>query len=370
VDFIIFLRSPKSHTNEKFYFFRHQFMKRILVTEVNWLGDSILTTPVFKALKESFPSSYVGVMTVERVADIFLANSYIDEVIIFDEKKTHRSFLSKMKFISFLKKKRFDTVFLIHRSFTRALICFLAGIKNRIGFRRFKNIFVVNRQISPSSKTMHRQDQYFYLFEKYGIEIKDRNPMVSVSDNSRNNIFPKIKDLKDNYSYIVGINPSANWKLKRWPEENFSFLSDRLVKELNCAVVLIGAKKEKQIVDAVIRHMSQTVYDFCGMTNLSELEVLIENFDVFISNDSGPAHLAAALGMNTLVLFGPTSSDITSPRGSAVKVISKDTDCRIPCYNLQCKDNKCMRAIDVDEVFIEVEKILKNAKKDNNKFSH
>jgi len=344
-------------------------MKRILVTEVNWLGDSILTTPIFKALKESFPSSYVGVMTVERVSDIFLTNPYIDEVIIFDEKRNHKSFLSKIKFISFLKKKNFDTVFLIHRSFTRALICFLAGIKNRIGFKRFKNIFVVNRGISSPLKPIHRQNQYFSLFENCGIEINDSQPMIFVSNKSRNNIFPKIKDLKDKYSYIIGINPSANWKLKRWPEENFSFLSDRLIKELNCAVIFTGAKKEKQIIDEVMRHMSQTAYDFCGRTNLLELEAIIENFDIFISNDSGPAHLAAALGINTLVLFGPTSSAITSPRGPTVKAISKDVGCKIPCYDLQCKDNKCMRAIGVDEVFLEVEKILKNAKKNNNKFS-
>jgi len=345
-------------------------MKRILVVEVNWLGDSILTTPAFKALKENFPSSYLGVMVVERVADVFLTNPYIDEVIVFDEKKNHKSFLSKIKFISFLRKKQFDTVFLIHRSFTRALICFLAGIRNRVGFRRFKSTFVVNRKISPPKKTIHRQDQYLCLFERQGVEIKDKKPIVFVSNDSRNAIFLKIKDLKNSYSHVVGINPSANWKLKRWPKENFSFLSDRLVRELNCAVVFIGARKEKQIVDEVMRHMAQRAYNFCGMTNLSELAALVENFDIFVSNDSGPAHLAAALGINTLVLFGPTSPDITSPKGLAVKVISKDLDCEIPCYNLQCKNNKCMKAIEVDEAFQAAEKILKDATKDNNKFSN
>jgi len=100
-------------------------MKKILVVEVNWLGDAILTTPVFKALKEKYPCSYTGVMAVERIRGVFEGNPYIDEVIVFDEKGAQKNILEKIKFINFLRKKRFDAVFLIHRSLPAPLFVFL-----------------------------------------------------------------------------------------------------------------------------------------------------------------------------------------------------------------------------------------------------
>ncbi|OQX80794.1 MAG: hypothetical protein B6D56_04200, partial [Candidatus Omnitrophica bacterium 4484_70.1] len=119
-------------------------MRRILVVEVNWLGDCVMSLPVFSALKEKFRDSYIGVMCPERVKELFEIIPSVDEVIEFDEKDTHRGFLSnrgflsKIRFIKELKKKRFDTAFLLHRSFTKALICKLANIKERIGFKRKK----------------------------------------------------------------------------------------------------------------------------------------------------------------------------------------------------------------------------------------
>jgi heptosyltransferase-2 len=335
-------------------------MKRILVVNVNWLGDAILTTPIFKALKENFPSAYIGVMTPERIREVFENNPYIDEVIIFDEKGKEKKFLNKIRFARALKKKGFDTAFFIHRSFTRAFICFLAGIKERIGYRRLKNLFVLTKKIKPPPASVHRQDYYLYLFEKIGIVIEDRLPRVFIKEEDRVKYRTFFKDITDKYSYVVGINPSANWSLKRWPQEKFALLSDSLIRDLNCAVFFIGTEKERQTVKSVVDNMKEKPYDFCGKTDLKELAALLENMDLFISNDSGPAHLAASLGINTLVLFGPTSIELTSPRGSRVRIIKKDINCKIPCYNLSCSDNACMKKISVEDVFLEAENILVN----------
>ncbi len=139
-------------------------MEKILVVTVNWLGDAIMTTPVFKALKGKFPKSHVGVLAVERAKAVFDDNPYIDEVIVFDEKRT--SLQTKIDFARELKKKEYDTVFLIHRSFTRAFICWMAGIKQRIGYARFKNTLVLTKKIKPPRALLHRQDYYLYLFER------------------------------------------------------------------------------------------------------------------------------------------------------------------------------------------------------------
>ncbi|MDP2922273.1 MAG: lipopolysaccharide heptosyltransferase II [Candidatus Omnitrophota bacterium] len=335
-------------------------MRRILVVNVNWLGDAILTTPVFRALEEKYPSSYVAVMCVERVKEVFENNPYVDEIIIFDEKSIQNNLGEKLKFAKFLKAKNFDTAFLIHRSFTRAFICMLAGIKIRVGYKRLKNFFVLTNKIIAPAIDIHRQDYYFYLFEKTGIFIKDKMPKVFINPRFKDKFRDIISETQDKYSYIVGINASANWLLKRWPTQNFAALCDRLVKELNCAIIFICAAKDRVTSEEIIRQMNEPSYNLCGQTNLKELAALMEVMNLFTSNDSGPAHLAAAVGIPTIALFGPTSSKITSPRGKYVTIIKKDISCKIPCYKLDCKNNICMTGITVDEVFLEAKRILSN----------
>jgi len=333
-------------------------MNRILVVNVNWFGDAIMTTPALKAIKEKFPLSFVAVMAPDRVREVFSDNPYADEVIIFDEKKSHRGLLSKVSFIKQLRAKKFDTVFLVHRSFTRALICFLAGIKTRIGYKRPKNIFIVNFPITPPPKNIHKQDYYLYLFEKAGINISDKLAKVYIEEKLLEKYKNEMVAIRKKHSYLVGINPSANWLLKRWPSENFATLCDKLTKELNCGIIAIGAKADTTAVNEVIHAMEEKAYNFCGKTSIKELAALIKNVDLFISNDSGPAHLSASLGVNTLVLFGPTSSVLSAPRGERVEILKKSIQCEIPCYNVSCKDNLCMKNITVEDVFLKTKAIL------------
>jgi len=335
-------------------------MERILIVNVNWLGDAIMTTPAFKAIKDKFPSAFIAVMAPERVKDVFSDNPWINEVIIFDEKKTHKGILRKLYFIKQLKKRNFDTVFLIHRSFTRALICFLAGIKLRIGYKRLKNMFIVNRMVTPPQKNVHKQDYYLQLFEKSGISINDKFPRVYVSQQISDTYKNIVGALRKKHNYLIGINPSANWAPKRWPAENFAGLSDALSRQLNCGIVIIGAKADKETVEDVISRMKETPYNYCAKTNIKELAAIISNLDLFISNDSGPAHLSASLGVNTIVLFGPTLSALSAPRGIAVEILEKPASCEIPCYNDACADNLCMKNITVEDVCNKAKQILGN----------
>lgn len=338
-------------------------MKRILIVSVNWFGDAIMTTPALKAIKEKFPSSFLAIMAPERVKDVFSNNPYVDEVIIFDEKKNHRSFRSKINFIKQLKAKKLDAVFLIHRSLTRALICYFSGIKTRIGYKRLKNTLIINKAIAAPSKNIHKQDYYLCLFEKAGIEIADKLPRIYADGALFEKYKNEIAAIRENHTYVAGINPSANWLLKRWPAKNFALLCDRLIKELNCAVVITGAAADIPVAEEVAAAMKEKAYNFCGKTNIKELAAIISNLDLFISNDSGPAHLAGSLGTNTLVLFGPTSPELSSPRGRCVDIIKKSVNCKIPCYNLACADNICMKNITIEDVFLRAKAILEKCLK-------
>ncbi|MCM8820167.1 MAG: lipopolysaccharide heptosyltransferase II [Candidatus Omnitrophica bacterium] len=335
-------------------------MKRILIVNVNWLGDAVMTTPLFKAIKEALPSCYLAVMVVPRLVDVFSQNPYIDEIIIFDAKTLHRSFKEKLKFAKFLKEKNFDTAFLIHRSFTRAFILWLAGIKSRIGYRRLKNFFVLTKKIEPPPKNLHRQDYYLYLFENCGFIIKDRFPKIFFDDSDRLEARDFVFDLKRKHKFVVGINPAGNWKPKRWPASYFARLADELIDQLNASILFVGSAKDIDVVNEVINNMKNTAINLAGKTTIKKLAALMEYLDLFISNDSGPAHIAASQGTNTIVIFGPTSDKITSPIGRAVKIIKKPINCIIPCYKKNCLDNICMKNILPSQVFLEAKTILLN----------
>jgi len=331
-------------------------MKKVLVVNVNWLGDNILSLPIFKALKEKF---YVAVMIPSRVKDLY-KNNYVDEIIVFDERNENKSLLSKLKFIRSLRSKKFDIAFFLHRSFTKVFICFLAGIKERVGYSRFKNFFILTKKIKPKDPlSIHRQDYYFYLFESYGIHIKDRDPFIYIDENIKENIK---RSIDKKYSYLIGINLGSNWELKSWPKENFVKLIDLLIENLNCVILFTGLEKDLETAIYIINSVKDKsrIYNFCGKTDLTKLIATLSLLDLFVSADSGPAHLATALKRKTIVLFGPTSEKLTAPRSGCVYIIRKELNCKIPCYDLSCKDNLCMKKITPEDVFSKVLEVLKN----------
>ncbi|UCD15204.1 MAG: glycosyltransferase family 9 protein, partial [Candidatus Omnitrophota bacterium] len=181
---------------------------------------------------------------------------------------------------------------------------------------------------------------------------------VFISKEAADKMHRFLRSVRKKHKFIIGINPSANWKLKRWPAANFAYVADKLIEQLKCAVFFIGTDKDNKITEQVLKHMHHTSYNMCGKTTVSELAALMKSFSLFLSNDSGPAHLAASLNIPTFILFGPTSSQLTAPRSKAVKIICsnapKKPECKIPCYNLKCKDNICMKNISVNEVLTQI----------------
>ncbi len=336
-------------------------MKRILVANVNWLGDCVMTLPAFEAIKAARPASYVAVMVPPRIRGLFDANPFIDEVILFDERTTHRGLAAKMRFVSQLRRKKIDTAICIHRSFTRLMLCVLAGITRRVGYRRIKTAWLLTVRIKPFPKGGHRQKRYLHLFREVGIPVEKEVPRMYVDEDTRTAMYYRISSAEGAHRFLVGINVSANWDLKRWPADHFSQLCDRLIEELDCGICFVGAAKETERVAEVTGKMRNSAYyDFCGQTTLLELAALMEHFDLFVSNDSGPAHLAAACGTTALVVFGPTDPCVTAPRGENVRVIRSDVSCAIPCYNTDCEDNFCMRSVKVEDVFLEARRVLGN----------
>ena len=164
--------------------------------------------------------------------------------------------------------------------------------------------------------------------------------------------------MKDKDRLIV-LCPSGNWDPKRWPKEDFAKLADMLIEKLGVKIILSGAGKDIGLAEKIKSLMKNIPIISCGVTTLKELGCLLERADLVIANDSGPMHLAVAMKTNVIALFGPTSPELTGPYGKGnYTVLWKTKECEVPCYDVTCTDNRCMKLISVEDVFKEAEKFI------------
>jgi len=334
---------------------------RILIVNVNWIGDVLFSTPFIRALRKGYPDSFIACMVPPRCREILKLNPNLNEVVVYDEKVTHGSIAGKLKFISNLKKKKFDTVILLHRSFTKALMAYLIGAKKRIGYHTAKRGFLLTMAIEPPKGDVHKVDYFLNIAERIGLKKLGREYELFIDDSDREYVKELLvkNGIEKNDSFIV-INPGGNWGQKRWPKENFALLIERLIKELNAKVVISGAKKDIHLAEEIRSLVKSGDFSIlCGKTTLRQLAALLERSSAVISNDTGPTHIAASMKTPLVALFGPTSQHITGPVGKGkISVISKVDKCAVPCYNMACTDNRCMALIGVDEVMAKVKAIL------------
>lgn len=332
--------------------------KRILIFNVNWLGDVLFSTATLRNIRRNYPDSFIACIIPSRCYPILKGNPYLDEVIIFDEKERQRSSLAKLRFVQLLKTKKFDVVFLLHRSFTRALICRLAGIPERIGYYTKKRGFLLTKRITPVGRdTLHRIDYYLNIIEKAGLKVEDRYLEFFIDDKDANFIeeFLDKKSIgKD--EFLVAINPGGNWLPKRWPQVHWAMLADKLITEFGAKIIITGNYADIYTAHKIRDLMKEKPIIASGVFNLKQLGALCKRLDLFITADTGPLHIANALGTKRIIaLFGPTSPEITGPYPlKNTFILSKDVDCKIPCYVVRCKDNRCMKAVTPDDV---IEKI-------------
>lgn len=335
---------------------------KILIFNVNWLGDVLFSTPAIKLIRKIYPRAFISCIVPPRCEEILEGNPNLDEIIVFDEKGIHRGLWEKLKFVKLLYHKKFNKAFLFHRSFTRALLLCLARIPERIGYYTKKRFYLLTSAIkSPDMSKIHRADYYLYMvgeYENYTGEMNFRPDFfISQGDNEKVDALLKEEGVKSN-DFSVVLNPGGNWAQKRWPKENFSVLSAVLIRDYDAKIILTGAAKDKKLADEIADLSGMPLINLCGKTTLKQLAALMRKVDVAVSNDSGPLHIASSVGAKIIGIFGPTSILLTGPyKIDNSKTISKDVGCVIPCYKQNCSDIRCMKAVTVDDVLEQIKKI-------------
>jgi heptosyltransferase II len=328
--------------------------KRIVIFNVNWLGDVVFSTAVIRNVRFNYPHSYIACIIPPRCAPVLEGNPYLNEIILFDEKGSHKSIGGKLSFIRSLRQKKFDSVFLLHRSLTRAFIAWAAGIRERIGYTSAKRSFLLTQKIRPlEALRVHRIDYYLGVIQGAGLAVKDRHTDFFYGESDRRFVDTFLRDnAMQAGDVIIGLNPGGNWDPKRWQQESFALLADRLIGETGCRIVFTGSPEDAALVALIRGLMRSPSVSACGALSLKQFAALCGRLSVFISADSGPLHIANAAGAKKIVaLFGPTDPQLTGPvPPDRVVIVRKNTGCMIPCYTVDCRDNRCMKAITVDDV--------------------
>jgi lipopolysaccharide heptosyltransferase II len=337
--------------------------RRILIFNVNWLGDVLFSTAAIRNIRRNFPQGFIACVVPSRCYALLKDNPHLDEVVIFDDKDRHRGALEKLKFVQYLKSKRFEVVFLLHRSFTRALLCRLAGIPQRIGYNSPKRGFILTRKIkAPDSKNIHRIDYYLNLIEKAGLRVEDRYTDFFVSDADEE----FVRDFLSRHQisetdFLLVLNPGGNWPYKRWPRQYWAELADKALVSLKAKVILSGGLNDIPLAGDILGRMRQKAFSSCGRLNLKQTAALFRRSDVFVSADTGPLHIANAAGAKRIIaIFGPTSPKVTGPYPlNNVTLLQKDVGCKVPCYAARCQDNRCMKAVLPEEVMQQIRLLIK-----------
>lgn len=325
---------------------------RILIIEVNWLGDVLFTTPFIHSVRRANPDSYIACLVHPRCREILDGNPDIDEIIEYDEELAHKGPIGKLKLILKLRGNKFDTVFILHRSFTKAVFAYLSGAGQRIGYAtKHRRAFLTCVAEDPESP-IHKVEYFLTLARAYGITAISRSYRFFVSDADREYIKKYLaKSGIEPDAKMIALCPGGNWGPKRWSAENFAQFADLISERTGAIVVITGGSKDKALGTRIKKMMKTPSAVLCGDTSLKQLGALFEIASLVVANDTGSMHIAVSAGAPVIALFGPTDPGITGPYGEgSYRVITKQKSCDVPCYDLLCKDNKCMAAIGVDDV--------------------
>jgi heptosyltransferase II len=335
-------------------------MEKILVINVNWLGDVVFSTPALKALRNHFPDAYISCLVISRCEEVLKNNPRINEIIVYDEYGKHKSLWAKIKFIRYLRKKHFDSVYILHPSLRRAMIGFLAGIPNRIGYSTKKRGFLLTKAIPINPESMHKVDYFLNLLDQVGIPNVDRKCEFFLSEKDKNDAALILEKAgitaKDRF---VVFNPGGNWLMKRWPVKHFAVLADWLIKKKKIKVVIAGGKGDRVLAQQIVNKVKSRLSVITGLTTLHQLAAVMVKSQCVVTADSGPMHISVAAGAKTVAIFGPTSPELTGPIGMSNPVILQESQgCEVPCYKSDCDNNLCMEKITPQMVYDELMKIL------------
>jgi heptosyltransferase-2 len=334
--------------------FDQKKVNRLLVRAVNWLGDAVMTTPAIGALRTFFPDARITLLATPLVAELFSPHEWVDEIVIYEKNGRHSGLRGRLRLAAELRSGKFDMAILLQNAIDAALIAWLAGIPIRMGYRTDGRALLLTHgcPVDEKARKLHHVDYYLRMLVHFGINGESRALSLTVTMEEEREAAAILREAGiEEGDFILGINPGATYgSAKRWYPDRFAAVADELSARWDCQVIVIGGADEREIADEICASAMVKCLNLAGRTSVRQLMAVIKRCDFFITNDSGPMHMAAAFGVPLVAVFGPTDRTTTSPYSEKAVVVSSDAECA-PCLLRQCPtDHRCMVGVSADEV--------------------
>jgi len=333
---------------------RFQFLVRM----PNWLGDAVMATALLHDLKAHFRESSITVAAPPAIQELLRENPNIDDTISFSRKKGEKSKEAR-RVMQEIKERTFDLGLLTTGSFSSAWQFFRAGIPRRIGFADHFRSPLLTDCVAKAPENIHLVQSYKTLLAPLFVPISATTPELFLSHEERKEAEKIVESYHIQEDHrLIGINPGAAYgSAKCWPPEYFKELTTKLLDDPHTRIIYFGDSLTKTLVDSITADFPpDRVVNLAGKTSLRMLIALIDRCSLFITNDSGPMHIRAALKKPLIAIFGSTNEIKTGPYGAADSVIHNHVPCS-PCYLRKCPiDFRCMRTITVADVLRAIEK--------------
>jgi lipopolysaccharide heptosyltransferase II len=342
-------------------------ISRILIIKPSSLGDVIHTLPLLKALRDQLPAAYIAWLISPEFKDIIEGNPYLDRIFLFQKEKWGRPYRIPLTIKEFfllirqIRRERFQLAIDVQGLLRSSIVAYFSRAPYRVGFenaREFSPIFY-NQKVLVPNVDIHAVDRYLSLIPgKRDEPAKPEFPLQipeMVRDNMRDILRQNQVDINQQ---IFLINPGAKWNTKRWPVKNYACLVQYIKEQFGGHIILIGGNGDKQLAEEVASYSRSNLTVLTGKTSLKQLAALMQMSTLLITNDSGPMHLANAVGTPTVAIFGPTNPIRTGPYHGNYIVVRRELSC-IPCYLRKCPTGQeCLQELGVDQVMVAVNQIM------------
>ena len=326
-------------------------IENLLIRSTNWIGDAVMSTPAVRAIRKNFPNARISLLAKPWVAPVFENSPYIDQIIPYNFEGALRT----IKAAGMLEKYGFDATILLQNAFEAAWVAYLAKIPVRIGYDTHLRKVLLTHPVHRSSRILKLHQTHYYneILKGVGLRIDGTHLELYLSPKDHDSARKILKDSNIfETDFVVGINPSATYgSAKQWFPDRFARVSDQLNKRFGSKTVIFGGPNDRELGANIMKMMKTFAVDLSGKTTLKEAMAIIARCRLFLTNDSGLMHIAAALNVPQVAIFGSTDFAATGPWSTRARIVRSLVDCS-PCLKKQCPlgHKECMKKISVEKV--------------------
>jgi heptosyltransferase II len=331
---------------------------KILIRATNWVGDAIMAVPALRAVRGRFPEAEIAILARPYVADVYRGQGIANQLIAYDSHAKHSGIFGRERLVAELRTMRFDVALLLQNAFDAAWLAWRAGIPERIGYARDGRGFLLTHPVRvPKSNEIPPHEKFYYLelLRRAGwIDSLLDEPSITLYASEQNRrsaaeFLVASGARRDSLRIAIGAGASYG-SAKCWPPSRFAELANRLQERTDADVILFGTASEGAVTRAISAELHRPPIDLTEKTAIADLPALLSQCHLFIGNDSGAMHIAAAVGLPVVAVFGPTDPHGTAPVTPRSTIVQQKPYCS-PCFLRHCPiDHRCMRNITSDMV--------------------